>query len=44
MEVCDLPPQVLSEAPELSRYRYVVRGDQIGLVDPDDNQIVEVIR
>ena len=44
VEVCELPPQVVSEAPELRGYRYVVRGDEIGLVDPDENRIVEVIR
>ena len=44
VEVCELPPQVVTEAPELRGYRYVVRGDEIGLVDPDENRIVEVIR
>ena len=44
VEVCELPPQVVSEAPELRGYRYVVRGEEIGLVDPDENRIVEVIR
>ena len=44
VEVCELPQQVVSEAPELRRYRYVVQGDEIGLIDPDDNRVVEVIR
>jgi hypothetical protein len=44
VEVCELPPQIVSDAPELRQYRYVVRGDEIALVDPDDHRIVEVIR
>jgi hypothetical protein len=44
VEVCELPQQVVSEAPELRRYRYVVQGDEIGLIDPEDNRVVEVIR
>ena len=44
VEVCELPPQIVTGTPELRGYRYVVRGEEIGLVDPDDNQIVEVIR
>jgi hypothetical protein len=44
VEVCELPQQIITDAPELRGYRYVVRGDEIGLVDPDDHRIVEVIR
>jgi hypothetical protein len=44
VEVCELPPQIVSDAPELRRYRYVVRGDEIALIDPADHRIVEVIR
>lgn len=44
VEVCELPPQIVSEAPELRRYRYVVRGDEVALVDPDEYKVVEVIR
>jgi hypothetical protein len=44
VEVCELPPQIVSEVPEVSRYRYTVRGDEIVLVDPDEYKVIEVIR
>ena len=44
VEVCELPPQIVSEVPEVSGYRYVVRDGEIALVDPDERRIVEVIR
>ncbi len=43
VEVCELPPQIVSEVPEVSGYRYVVRDGEIALVDPDERRIVEVI-
>jgi hypothetical protein len=44
VEVCEMPPQIVSEVPEVSGYRYVVRDGEIALVDPDERRIVEVIR
>ena len=44
VQVCELPAQVVTGTPELSRYRYVVRGDEIALVDPDEYRVIEVIR
>jgi hypothetical protein len=44
VEICELPPQIVSDVPEVSRYRYVVRGDEVALVDPQNYSVVEVIR
>ena len=44
VQVCELPSQVVSEVPAVRSYRYVVRGDDVVLVDPEDeNRVVEVI-
>jgi hypothetical protein len=43
VEICEFPDEVVSAIPEVRRYRYVVRGDDIVLVDPDEHRIVEVI-
>jgi hypothetical protein len=44
VELCELPSQIVSEVPEVSRYRYIVRGDEVALVDPEDYRVIEVIR
>jgi hypothetical protein len=43
VEICEFPEEVVSEVPEIRSYRYVVRGDEIVLVDPDERRVVEVI-
>jgi hypothetical protein len=43
VEVCEFPDAVLAAVPEIRSYRYVVRGDDIVIVDPDEYRIVEVI-
>jgi hypothetical protein len=43
VEICEFPPEVVSEVPEIGAYRYVVRGDEIALVDPNEYRVVEVI-
>ena len=44
VQVCELPSQLVSEVPAVRPYRYVVRGDDVVLVDPEDeNRVVEVI-
>jgi hypothetical protein len=44
VEVCQLPAEVVSRVPAVGSYRYVVRGDEVALVDPEEYRIVEVIR
>jgi hypothetical protein len=44
-KVCEFPERVVSEVPEVRRYRYVVRDEEVVLVDPDDERrVIEVIR
>jgi hypothetical protein len=43
VQICEFPDEVLAEVPDIRQYRYVVRGDDIVLVDPDEHRIVEVI-
>jgi hypothetical protein len=43
VEVCEFPDAVFAAVPEARQYRYVVRGDDIVIVDPDEHRIVEVI-
>jgi Protein of unknown function (DUF1236) len=43
VEICEFPAEVLAAVPEVRSYRYVIRGDDIVLVDPDEHRIVEVI-
>jgi hypothetical protein len=44
VRVCEFPQTVVSEVPEIERYRFVVRGDDIVVVDPDEYRVVDVIR
>ena len=43
VEICEFPEEIVAQVPEVRSYRYVVRGDDIVLVDPDEHRIVEVI-
>jgi hypothetical protein len=43
VEVCEFPAELIAEVPEIRSYRYVVRGDDVVIVDPDERRIVEVI-
>ena len=43
VEICEFPEAIVSEVPEIRSYRYVVRGNEIVLVDPDEHRVVEVI-
>ena len=43
VQVCDLPAEVVSAVPAVRSYRYLVRGDEVVLVEPDENRVVEVI-
>lgn len=44
VKVCEFPETVVSEVPEVERYRFVVQGDDIVVVDPDEYRVVDVIR
>jgi len=43
VRVCEFPERVVSEVPEVRRYRYLTRGDEVLIVDPDEQRVVEVI-
>jgi hypothetical protein len=44
VEVCEFPSQLVEEVPEIRPYRYVVRGGEVAIVDPEDDQrVVEVL-
>jgi hypothetical protein len=43
VRVCEFPERVVTEVPEVRRYRYVTRGDEVLVVDPDEQRVVEVI-
>jgi hypothetical protein len=43
VELREVPTTIISEAPELRTYRYVVIGDDIGLVDPSSRRVVTIV-
>jgi uncharacterized protein DUF1236 len=43
VRVCEFPERVVSEVPAVSRYRYVTRGEEVLIVDPEEQRVVEVI-
>jgi hypothetical protein len=43
VEICEFPDAVFASVPEARQYRYMVRGDDIVIVDPDEHRIVHVI-
>ena len=44
VQVCEFPRQVVQEVPEIEQYRYVVHNDQVVVVDPNRDRVVEVIK
>jgi hypothetical protein len=43
VQVCEFPARLVSEVPEMESYRFVVRGDEIVVVDPREYQVIDVI-
>jgi len=43
VKICEFPEEVLAEVPEARRYRFMVRDDEIVVVDPDERRVVEII-
>jgi Protein of unknown function (DUF1236) len=43
VQLIRFPPDVVARIPEVDRYRYVVAGDDVAVVDPRDNAVVLVI-
>lgn len=43
VQVCEFPREIVSEVPAIRSYRYVVRGDDVIIVDPDERRVIEVI-
>jgi uncharacterized protein DUF1236 len=43
VDLLRFPPDVTARVPEVERYRYVVAGDDVAIVDPRDNAVVLVI-
>ena len=43
VRVCEFPESIVTEVPSVRRYRYLVRGDEIVVVDPEDYQVIDVI-
>jgi hypothetical protein len=43
VELYDVPTTIVSDEPELQSYRYVVIGDEIGLVDPQTRRVVTIV-
>jgi hypothetical protein len=44
VELQDLPDAVASQMPNLRQYKFIVAQNQVVLVDPSSNEIVEIIR
>jgi hypothetical protein len=43
VEVCEFPATLISEVPEMRGYRFVMRGDEIAIVDPREREVIDVI-
>src|SRR5438105_2035313 len=43
-ELYDLPEPVIADVPAVRRYRYMMIGNEVVLVDPQTSQVVEIIR
>ncbi|QRM27636.1 DUF1236 domain-containing protein [Microvirga sp. VF16] len=43
VEIMVVPQTIITEAPELRSYRYVVIGDEVVLVEPETRCVIEVI-
>lgn len=44
VKVCEFPQDIVADVPEIRSYRYVVKGDDVLIVDPDEYRVVDVIR
>ena len=44
VEFNDLPDNVASQIPSVSRFKYIVAQNQVVLVDPSTSEVVEIIR
>lgn len=44
VELNDLPDSVATQIPSVSQFKYVVAQNQVVLVDPSTNEVVEIIR
>jgi hypothetical protein len=44
VQLSELPSSVATQMPNLRQYKYVVAQNQIALVDPSTNEIVEILR
>jgi len=44
VELNDLPDNVASQIPSVSRFKYIVAQNQVVLVDPSTSEVVEIIR
>jgi hypothetical protein len=42
--VCEFPQRVVEEVPELRDYRYTVHDNEVVVVDPERERVVEVLR
>ena len=43
VQVCQFPSRLVEEVPEIRSYRYVVHGNDVAIVDPDQDRVVELI-
>jgi hypothetical protein len=44
VKLLDLPAPTVKQVPVMERYKYVVVGGDVAIVDPGSRQIVEIIR
>lgn len=43
VQICEFPDEIVAQVPGIRSYRYVVHGDDIALIDPEEHRIIEVI-
>lgn len=39
----DIPSQTVAQVPAMARYKFVMFGDEVAIVDPGSRQIVEIL-
>jgi len=44
VEICEFPRRVIAEVPEIRGYRYAVYGNDVVVVDPNEDSVIEIIR
>jgi len=44
VQLSELPDSVAAQMPNLRQYKYIVAQNQVALVDPATNEIVEILR